>query len=234
MSFITRRPNQLWLLVRFADAWLGSSTEERVLLLADPWAFRQFVFGLEAVADQSQRNAVLHLIHPDAFEDIVNQTMKRDIAEGQAEPEEVGENIDRTLAAVRQRLNAQYCVGFSFYDPEVKALWTSDAVRDELTRLLDEPIRRDLPRASGDRRRAGPPGTHPLVYRWCMARTNIDIDDAACATVMLRYGLATKREAVNFALRVLAAEPLDLDGARRMRGSGWEGDLGELRAARVG
>lgn len=67
-----------------------------------------------------------------------------------------------------------------------------------------------------------------------MARTNIDIDDKACAAVMSRYGLATKREAVNFALQALAAEPLDLDEAHRMRGSGWDGDLGELRANRVG
>jgi len=67
-----------------------------------------------------------------------------------------------------------------------------------------------------------------------MARTNIDIDDDACAMVMRRYDLATKREAVNFALRTLAAEPLGLDDARLLRGSGWVGDLDELRSARVG
>ena len=73
-----------------------------------------------------------------------------------------------------------------------------------------------------------------MVYHWCIARTNIDIDDDACAIVMRRYGLATKREAVNFALRTLAVEPLGLDEARRLRGSGWDGDLDELRATRVG
>lgn len=65
-----------------------------------------------------------------------------------------------------------------------------------------------------------------------MARTNIDIDDDACSTVMKRFGLATKRDAVNFALRRLAAEPMELDEARRMRGSGWEGDLDAMRADR--
>ena len=72
------------------------------------------------------------------------------------------------------------------------------------------------------------------VYHWCMTRTNIDLDDEACETVMRRYQLATKREAVNFALRTVAAEALDLGEARRLRGSGWEGDLEELRASRVG
>ncbi len=71
-----------------------------------------------------------------------------------------------------------------------------------------------------------------LVYRWCMSRTNVDIDDKACATVMRRYRLATKRDAINFALRTLAAEPLGLDEARKLRGSGWIGDLDEMRVHR--
>ncbi len=66
-----------------------------------------------------------------------------------------------------------------------------------------------------------------------MARTNIDIDDRACAEVMRRYQLATKREAVNFALRALAAEPASLDEARALRGTGWEGDLDALRSSRL-
>jgi Arc/MetJ family transcription regulator len=65
-----------------------------------------------------------------------------------------------------------------------------------------------------------------------MGRTNIDLDDEACRAVMERYQLATKRAAVNFALRALASEALDLDGARRLRGSGWDGDLDEMRSSR--
>ncbi len=66
-----------------------------------------------------------------------------------------------------------------------------------------------------------------------MARTNIDIDDAACRAVMQRYHLNSKRDAVNLALRRLAAEPLDLDAARGLRGSGWDGDLDEMRSGRA-
>ena len=66
-----------------------------------------------------------------------------------------------------------------------------------------------------------------------MARTNIDIDDEACRVVMERFDLATKRQAVNFALRAVAGEALDLDDARALHGSGWEGDLDEMRGARV-
>lgn len=68
----------------------------------------------------------------------------------------------------------------------------------------------------------------------CMTRTNIDLDDTACGTVMQRYHLATKKEAVNFALRTVAAETLDLADARRLRGSGWDGDLDDMRTSGAG
>ena len=64
-----------------------------------------------------------------------------------------------------------------------------------------------------------------------MSQTTVDIDEQACAEVMRRYQLATKREAINFALRTLAAEPLSVEDARALRGSGWEGDLDTLRSS---
>ena len=66
-----------------------------------------------------------------------------------------------------------------------------------------------------------------------LSRTNVDIDDQACAEVMRRYQLATKSEAVNFALRTQAAEPVSVDEARALRGIGWEGDLEEMRSSRL-
>jgi len=73
-----------------------------------------------------------------------------------------------------------------------------------------------------------------LVYNWCMARTNIDIDEEACAEIMRRYQLDTKRDAVNFALRTIAAEPLSLNEAKQMKGSGWDGDLDSMRESKTG
>jgi Arc/MetJ family transcription regulator len=68
-----------------------------------------------------------------------------------------------------------------------------------------------------------------------MARTNIDIDEDACAMVMRRYGLTTKRDAVNFALRSVAREiePMTVEEMRAMRGTGWDGDLAAMRNDRV-
>ncbi len=66
----------------------------------------------------------------------------------------------------------------------------------------------------------------------CMSRTNVNIDDRACAEIMRRYQLTTKRDAINFALRMLAAEPASVDEARGLRGSGWDGDLDSMRSDR--
>jgi Arc/MetJ family transcription regulator len=51
-----------------------------------------------------------------------------------------------------------------------------------------------------------------------MSRTNIDIDDEACAQVMAMYHLETKRDAINLALRKLAVEPMSTDEILEMRG----------------
>ena len=66
-----------------------------------------------------------------------------------------------------------------------------------------------------------------------MARTNIEIDDDLVSTVMRRYGLPSKRAAVDLALRRLAGEPLSRAEALALEGSGWEGDLDEMRHSRV-
>lgn len=52
-----------------------------------------------------------------------------------------------------------------------------------------------------------------------MARTNIDIDDGLVHRVMVRYHLKTKREAVEYALRHLAGQPLSTSAALALGGS---------------
>lgn len=50
-------------------------------------------------------------------------------------------------------------------------------------------------------------------------RTNIEIEDSYVQRIMRRHRLRTKTEAVDLALRTLAAEPMTLDEARAMEGS---------------
>lgn len=58
-----------------------------------------------------------------------------------------------------------------------------------------------------------------------MARTNIEIDDETLDVVMRRYGIHTKTEAVDLALRRLAGEPMTIAQALEMRGARAIGDV---------
>ena len=62
-----------------------------------------------------------------------------------------------------------------------------------------------------------------------MSRTNIDLDDELVEEVMRRFAVATKRDAVNLALRRLVGEPLTADFVLGLEGIGWEGDLTGMR-----
>lgn len=59
------------------------------------------------------------------------------------------------------------------------------------------------------------------MYTTCMprTRTNVEIDDDALRTVMRRYRLATKTEAIDLALRRLAGQPMTREEALAMRGA---------------
>ena len=52
------------------------------------------------------------------------------------------------------------------------------------------------------------------------SRTNIEIDDQYIEVIMDRFGVHTKTDAVDLALRHLAGQPMTRDEALAMRGSG--------------
>jgi Arc/MetJ family transcription regulator len=62
-----------------------------------------------------------------------------------------------------------------------------------------------------------------------MSRTNIELDDALIEMAMRRYGLKTKREVVQLALERLVGGVMTKEQALAMEGSGWDGDLDEIR-----
>jgi Arc/MetJ family transcription regulator len=66
-----------------------------------------------------------------------------------------------------------------------------------------------------------------------MGRTNIELDDRLVAEVMRRYHLSTKREAVDFALRRLVGPVMDREEMLTLEGSGWDGDLENMRRDQV-
>ena len=65
-----------------------------------------------------------------------------------------------------------------------------------------------------------------------MTRTNIELDDELVAEVMRRYGVSTKRQAVDLALRRLVGAPLNREFLLGLEGIGWDDDLGGIRRDR--
>jgi Arc/MetJ family transcription regulator len=64
-------------------------------------------------------------------------------------------------------------------------------------------------------------------------RTNIVLDEELVTRVMKRYGLRTKRETVDFALRWLDGEGNPWQSMLELEGAGWDGDLEGMRRSRV-
>jgi Arc/MetJ family transcription regulator len=58
-------------------------------------------------------------------------------------------------------------------------------------------------------------------------RTNIELDDLYLQRIMDRYGIHTKTEAVDLALRHLAGQPMTRDEALAMEGAHAIGELPE-------
>jgi Arc/MetJ family transcription regulator len=56
-------------------------------------------------------------------------------------------------------------------------------------------------------------------------RTNIEIEDVYVRAIMDRYGVRTKTEAVELALRHLAGQPMTREEALSMRGTGAIGEI---------
>lgn len=118
------RPFMLAFLLEFVRAWKALSATNRVTALADPWRFRDFLFSLEAPKAHTQREAILHLVHPDTFEPIVSKRHKRQIASAFAHlVDDPDANVDRQVAQIRAKLEAERGGPIHFYDEVLRGRW---------------------------------------------------------------------------------------------------------------
>lgn len=124
VAFKTYRPHQLWLLIDALRAWKQLGESRREQLLADPWQFKDFLFGLPLTAAYTQREALLHLVHPEAFQNIVSRDHKRLIAESFNDRlAEQTDDVDRALAQIRESLQEERSDFGNFYESGVVEVW---------------------------------------------------------------------------------------------------------------
>ncbi|MDP9474898.1 MAG: AAA family ATPase [Actinomycetota bacterium] len=117
------RPWQLTMLLEFLRKW--KSLPEREEALSDPWKFKEIVFSVPHERAGVQREALLHLAHPDTFERIVSRDQKQDVAKRFSYlTGKDTRDVDQRILEIREGLSPKYGEDFDFYDPEVKQLWT--------------------------------------------------------------------------------------------------------------
>ena len=141
-GFHSYRPFQVGLIIEFASQWKQLGPGERKGLLDDPWSFKDFVMDLHLRSamfrdyqdtPRTQRQALLHLAHPDTFETIVNVDHKNKIAATFEElVEDPTPDVDRKLQQIRSTLERTYGTEtFGFYSPNMRSQWDDDYGLDD-------------------------------------------------------------------------------------------------------
>ena len=131
-------PSYVAFLIEFAEQWKEQTHGDRDEMLKNPWAFKNFATGLEFQSaplkgkdtnPNMQREALLHLIHPDAFEAIFNATHKQQIA--RAFPDAVKDpnaDVDRKLQHIRANIEQQIGAHDHLFDkPVIRGYWDDEA-----------------------------------------------------------------------------------------------------------
>lgn len=102
----------------------ANATVPQQAMLDDPWAFKAFLFSITIHAAYSQREALLHLVFPDTFEDIISRDHKRRIAEAfRKDLPDPEEDVDRALLSIRRSLQEQHGGYINFYGPGFVEKW---------------------------------------------------------------------------------------------------------------
>ena len=123
LSFSEWRDSQLAFMLEFMRFWKAWPEVRRDHALRDPWLFRDCVQSVDALSGELMREALLHLVHPDAFEPIVRADHKALIARRYDALIGPAADVDHALAAIREALAPRFGDDFDFYFPEVRAEW---------------------------------------------------------------------------------------------------------------
>ena len=134
--FIANFPIHPGYIIEMVEQWKEQAPDERLLDHNDPeaaWEFKKFVRGVDwrgvlqsdyPNSPTAQREALLHLVHPDTFEAIVNTDHKNKIASAFANyVKEPSDDVDRKIMQIRQGIEAELGRDFKFFDQEIVWKW---------------------------------------------------------------------------------------------------------------
>jgi 5-methylcytosine-specific restriction protein B len=130
VAFKLRRMSQLGLLITVAARWWQLPDLDRKTALHDPWAFKAWLGSVPHDGAYAQREALLHLVHPDVFEPIISPMVKQRIVASLSRYVPAGiDDVDAALVGIRTALERRYGHGFQFIDLQIPGLWESDSAK---------------------------------------------------------------------------------------------------------
>lgn len=134
----TLRPFQVGTLIESIEQWKGMRPSKRGRMLEDPWEFKNFLFTRRFNSQllfnnqntgAIQRELLLHIVFPDAFETI-GTNHKNQIANAPRFARFIAEgttDVDRRITQIRQGIEAERGENFYFYDGDIRPLWRDEA-----------------------------------------------------------------------------------------------------------
>jgi MoxR-like ATPase len=123
----TKLWEQVSFFIRVVERLKDQPEEDRAQILDDPWRFKSFLYGLEPLGGQMQREALLHLVFPEFFEPVFSATDKKRIVA--AFSDLVGDESDRDQAIlkIRESLIAVHGEPLHFYEEPIIGFWKGSA-----------------------------------------------------------------------------------------------------------
>lgn len=133
IAFKARRGAQLRCLLETALAWRSEDAPTRRTLLAEPSPFKAWLHALPHDGAQAQRELLLHVVHPAAFEPIASPGLKARLVTAHADvvPRDVTD-VDEALQWVRRAAEEEHGDGVALTDARI-------AGATDLTRLRVPP-----------------------------------------------------------------------------------------------
>ncbi len=131
-AYHTHRWREFLFFVTTMLDWVDLGEDEKLILLADPWRFGEWLEARDGVKGRQLRHVFLYLLFPDQFESIVSSKHKRNIVKGFA-----GESseqptidykdqlaVDREVLVVREKLEEEPADGpVHFYKEPYRSIW---------------------------------------------------------------------------------------------------------------
>jgi MoxR-like ATPase len=121
-----QRDRYLRFLMQFCREVKAQPGAQRAEILGDPWRLRAFEEAIPG-SPLMQREAILHMVHPEVFESVLAPDAKRRIVERFAAVPGVAEadNVDAKLLVIRASLAPLFGGGFHLYADEIKPVWSA-------------------------------------------------------------------------------------------------------------